>query len=381
MKKSRLINLIISVAIVSLSLAGCGSSKGSDYYAAGEAYAADDYYMEEPMMAEESAYYSDDVYEMGSEAQMKAVDNSSPATESELESASDNRKLIKDVNMTVQTKEFDALIETITNKIDALGGYAEEMNVSGFEYEASSRSTRSAYITARIPAKNLKSFVSVISENSNITSKNESTRDVTLEYSDVEARRNSLRVEQERLNELIKQAESVDVIIELENRLTDVRYELESYESRLRNIDNKVDYSTVYLDIREVKDYTPVSTPEKTFGQRIADGFVSGCSDALDTFQEFIIGFISAIPGFIVFIIILSVIVFIICLVVKLIITIIQKSRGIDIKAEKAKKAAKRAEKRAAKAAAKNGSVNNAVSDNVVLEAPSRDESTSTTEN
>jgi len=351
MRKGRLFSILIGAMVVSLSLAGCGSSNKSDYYAASESYS-------EPMMAlaEESAsdaYYSDDVYEMGSEEKSMAADNAEPATESELESASSNRKLIKDVNMTVQTKEFDTLIETITNKIDALGGYAEEMNVTGYEYDSSSKSTRTAYITARIPAKNLKSFVSVISENSNITSKNESTRDVTLEYSDVEARRNSLRVEQERLNELIKQAESIDVIIELENRLTDVRYELESYESRLRSIDNKVDYSTVYLDIREVKDYTPVTTPEKTFGQRISEGFTTGCADALDSFQDFLVGFISAIPGIIVFVIILAIIVSIICLVVRLIITIIKKSRGIDIKAERAMKAEKKAAKRAAKAAAK----------------------------
>lgn len=356
MRKNKLFSILVSAITVSLVLAGCGGSNKSDSYDG--YYSEGSYYDSEPMMAMEEAveeYYSDDVYEVGSEAKMAATDNAEVATESELESTASNRKLIKDVNMTVQTKEFDTLIETITNKIDALGGYAEEMNVTGYEYDSSSKSTRTAYITARIPAKNLKSFVSVISENSNITSKNESTRDVTLEYSDVEARRNSLRVEQERLNELIKQAESIDVIIELENRLTDVRYELESYESRLRSIDNKVDYSTVYLDIREVKDYTPVTTPEKTFGQRISEGFTTGCADALDSFQDFIVGFISAIPGIIVFVIILAIIVSIICLVVRLIITIIKKSRGIDIKAERAMKAEKKAAKRAAKEAAKVG--------------------------
>ena len=332
MKKKNYLALFISVMVVAMALAGCGSSS---YNKAMESFAEDSYdYYEEPVAAYDGGYaeeemYSDDIYE----AKMATSDESASAengelSEEQLEKSSSNRKLIKNVNMSVQTKEFDALIETVTNKIDALGGYAEELNVSGYSYDASSRSTRSAFVTARIPAAKLDAFVSTVSNNSNIISKNESTNDVTLEYSDVEARRNSLRIEQERLNELLKQAENIDVIIELENRLTDVRYELESYESRLRNIDNKVDYSTVYLDIQEVKDYTPVVTPEKTFGQRVAEGFLSGCSDALEGFQDFIIGFLTMLPGLIVFLLILAIIAFIIFLIVKLIIKLVKKTQA-----------------------------------------------------
>lgn len=339
MKKKNYIALFISLMLVSLTLAGCGSSS---FNKASASYAEDSYgYYEEPAAVydageyAEEEMYSDDIYEakMASGAETADVENGE-LSEEQLEKSSSNRKLIKNVNMSVQTKEFDALIETITNKIDALGGYAEELNVSGYSYDASSRSTRSAFITARIPAAKLDAFVSTVSNNSNIISKNESTNDVTLEYSDVEARRNSLRIEQERLNELLKQAENIDVIIELENRLTDVRYELESYESRLRNIDNKVDYSTVYLDIQEVKDYTPVVTPEKSFGQRLAEGFVSGCVDALEGFEDFIIGFFTILPGLVVFFLVLAIIALIIFLIVKLIIKAVKKGRT--------KKAAKR---------------------------------------
>jgi len=331
MRKNKMFAYLTGALVTALVLAGCGSDKS--YATSEEAYAD---YPEE--------YYSDDLYEMAEEASMaepemysaKMADSSAEApaemngeiSSEQLEAKSSNRKLIKNVNLSVQTKEFDKLINTITSRIDALGGYAESLNVNGYSYNASSTSTRSAYITARIPAKNLDSFVNTISENSNITSKNESVSDVTLEYSDVEARRNSLRIEQERLNELLKQAESVDIIIELENRLTDVRYELESYESRLRSLDNNVDYSTVYIDINEVKDYTSVVTPEKSFGERVSEGFLNGCSDAVEVLKDFVVGLAQILPRLLVVLIILGVFGLIIFAIVKLIIRIVKKSNN-----------------------------------------------------
>ena len=319
--KKKIIKNFVVLCGVTVIFAGCGDSSPSYEEASTESsysssYAMDDY------GSDDDYYYSDDVYESaGDEAAPE-----SEAADENIESASSGRKLIKNVNMSVQTKEFDTLIDKVSGKIEALGGYAESMEINGFEYNASSTSVRSAYIVARIPAKNLDSFITTISENSNITSKNETTNDVTLEYSDVEAHRNSLRVEQERLNELLEEADSLDTIIELEERLTEVRYELESYESRLRNIDNKVDYSTVYLDVTEVKDYTPVVTPEKTFGERLAAGFIEGWAGATEFLGDFIVGLVTVLPSLIIFIIIMGVIVLIIVLIIRGIIKAVKKS-------------------------------------------------------
>ena len=41
------------------------------------------------------------------------------------------------------------------------------------------------------------------------------------------------------------------------NRLSEVRYQLESIESQLRTFDNRIDYSTVYLYIDEVEVFSP----------------------------------------------------------------------------------------------------------------------------
>ena len=92
---------------------------------------------------------------------------------------------------------------------------------------------------------------------SNITYRQENVEDVTLDYVDVESRKKMLETEQQRLLELLETAESLDDILTIESRLTEVQYELDSKESQLRTYDNQIDYSTVYLDINEVVRYTP----------------------------------------------------------------------------------------------------------------------------
>lgn len=316
--RKRIISLFAGITVASTVLAGCGgsgaSSAKSNY--AESAYDYDAAYDTYP----EEAYLSDDLYEYEEEQTYNS--GSEGISDENIQSAT-NRKLIKTVNMSVETKEFDKLLSNVEKKINQLGGYAESTNISGNSYEKSG--SRYANITARIPAENLDAFVNSVENESNITSKNESAEDVTLSYADIEAHNASLRIEQERLNELLKEADSLETIIILQQRLTEVRYEIESYESRLRAMDNQVTYSTVYLNVSEVKEYKPEPVEELTFGQRLSIEFEENCAAAWETIQSFVISLISFIPILLVLILILGVIGLIIFAIVKLVIVIVKK--------------------------------------------------------
>lgn len=365
-------SIIISVLAASILLTGCGSSSSKSK----DAYPVDDY-------AASAAYDTSEMYAMGwagepamEEAIEEAAEMENGASmkvnaemdESTASSALAKRKLIKNVNMSVQTKEFDKLISNIENKIDELGGYAESLNVQGTSYDEYSKNVRTAYIVARIPGDKLDMFVSNVGEQSNVTNKNEYTEDVTLRYSDIEAHKESLRIEQERLNELVAEAEDVDTIVILEERLGEIRYELESYESQLRTMDNQVSFSTVSIDVTEVKDYTPEPADDPTYWERLKENVSDACEDAWEGFGDFIIGFISAIPYILMIAICLGIVALIIFAIYKLIRKIFRKSfEEYDEKARKrkeARKAAHEAEKARKKAlndaknAAKMSSVN-----------------------
>jgi hypothetical protein len=70
--------------------------------------------------------------------------------------------------------------------------------------------------------------------------------------------------------ELLAKAEDMKDLLMIEERLTNVRAELEEVTSQLRVFDNKVDYGTVQLNITEVQVYTVVE--DETIWQRIGTG-------------------------------------------------------------------------------------------------------------
>lgn len=184
----------------------------------------------------------------------------------------DNRKWIITVEMSAETEDLDALLAALTGEIGALEGYVEDQNIhNGSAY--ASRRYRSASLTVRVPAGDVDRFTQAVAGIANVVSSNKSLEDVTLQYSDTETRVKALETEQTRLLELMEQAENLSDLLEIEGRLTEVRYELERYSSRLKLYDNQIDYATIYLSIDEVQEYTPVEEP--TVWQRIRTGFVS----------------------------------------------------------------------------------------------------------
>ena len=98
-------------------------------------------------------------------------------------------------------------------------------------------------------------------------------------------------------------------IITIEQRLSDVRYQLESMESQLRSYDNRVDYSTVYLYIDEVEVYTPVE--EETVWERISTGFVDSLKNIGEGLKEAAIWFVIHIPYLVIWAIVIAIIILI----------------------------------------------------------------------
>ncbi|MCD8230828.1 MAG: DUF4349 domain-containing protein [Clostridiales bacterium] len=329
MKKK--IAVILMVSLLTAALTACGrtaggSSSGSADTAAMTTEVYDD--------AETDTGYAEDVYEeseevataddsSGSEVSESAVAENRIGDGEESESAENEaagtdedssyeQKLIRTVNLDVETTEFDALITQLETKIEELGGYVEssETNTSSAAYYG-----RWSSMTIRIPADSLDEFVSLVGENANVTYTSESTEDVTLTYVDLESHLTALRTEQESLLSMLEAAETVEDIISIQSRLTEVRYEIESYESQLRVYDNKVNYSTVYLYIDEVERETAAA--DETFWGSVGTKFSDNVYRLGQGFRNFVIGFLGALPIILVIVVPAAVILLIINCAVK----------------------------------------------------------------
>ena len=184
----------------------------------------------------------------------------------------EGRKWIVTMDMSVETQDLDAALSQLSDQIGGFEGYVENQNIhNGSSY--SGRRYRSADLTIRIPVAKTEEFTAQVGDICHVVSQNKQQEDVTLTYVATESRLNALKTEETRLLELLAQAEDMSDLLQIEARLTDVRYELESVTSQLRVLENQVDYATIHLFIEEVRDYTDTEE-DKTVWQRISGGFV-----------------------------------------------------------------------------------------------------------
>ncbi len=304
----------LCVMMAAVILSSCGAPQNEMYEMKSAAGAGDmvtaetaAYAYEAPAMVEEASF------DMASGANME--DGAYMAGAETTTVQDPNRKLIKNVYMDLETKNFEEVTTALNRKVTELGGYIECSNVSYPGSYDQYTGRRSMNLSARIPCERLDDFVQQVETAGNVTYKSENVTDVTLQYKDTESRKNSLLVEQKRLNELMKKAETVEDIIAIESRLSQVRYELESIESQLRTYDNQVDYSTVNVNINEVVDYTPVK--ESTVWERISEGFSASLTAVGEFFKNLFVGILAFSPIIILIAAVIAIIVLIIRAVVK----------------------------------------------------------------
>ena len=269
--KARRLTAILLALVLCCSLAACGSNS---------APMESDRYYDAQVPMEENGVLLDSTTSGNS--------SSNPAQ---------GRKWIVTVYMEAETEDLDAMLTQLDEHIAGLNGYVEDQSIyNGSNY--SSYRYRNADLTIRVPADKVDAFSVQVGEISNVVSTNLTRDDITLTYVDTESRMKALQTEEARLLELLAQAETMSDLLEIEARLTDVRYELDSVTSKLRTYDNLVDYATIHLSISEVREYTPVEEP--TLWERIRDGFVDSVKGLGNFFLELFVFLLTASPWLVV---------------------------------------------------------------------------------
>ena len=243
------------------------------------------------------------------------------------------RLLIRTVSITAETTNYAGVAANVESQVKACGGYIEYSSMSG---TGNNRDLRTGVYTVRVPADRLDELIATVGSSCTVIASNEGTSDVTLEYVDTKARIESLRVEYDQLLQLLSQSEDLDTIIVLQSRITDVRYEIESAESRVRVLENQVQYATLTLTLREVLEEKEVEEAHVvTYGERVMDQFEDMWENTVEFFQNLLLGIIACIPGLI-FLAVIAVVVLIIVFTAR------KKRRARRAKALAAKEAAEK---------------------------------------
>lgn len=213
--------------------------------------------------------------------------------EGEVKASNTSQKLIRYLDYTIETKEFDTFVQELGELVSTAKGYVEQSEVSQDEAQSYAQGKRYASYTLRIPADGLEAFKQELQEKGTITRQSERVEDVTLNYVDVESHITALKTEQDSLLKMLEQADTIETILAIQNQLTQVRYQLESYESQKRTYDNDINYSTVYVYVQEVERE---SQNTDTYGGELLEKLSGNFHGILTGLRSFSLWFLGAMP-------------------------------------------------------------------------------------
>ena len=205
----------------------------------------------------------------------------------EYPSTTDNEKL-KDVkmvytaNMDLQTLSFDQADSDISALVEEMGGYFEQRSISN-----RSSGYRYAEYTVRVPAEKFNDFCSQMGTLCHLVYKNESADNITESYYDTQSRLVTAQTKLERLQELLRRAESMEDIITIESAISETEWTIENLTGTLRTYDSLVGYSTVYMSLSEVYELAGQGQAPVTFGDRLGESFLDGLKAIGRTAQNF----------------------------------------------------------------------------------------------
>lgn len=176
------------------------------------------------------------------------------------------RKIIKEGEISFETKDVNETKSSIAKTVQELNGYIAKDEVLDYSDKLEHR------LSIRVPADKFDLLLSKISESTEkLDSKNISVLDVTEEYIDVDARLKTKRELEERYKQLLKQATKVEEILSIEKELGKQREEIESVEGRLRYLKDKISLSS--LTVTYYQRTNSAFGFSSKFGQAIKNGW------------------------------------------------------------------------------------------------------------
>jgi hypothetical protein len=201
-------------------------------------------------------------------------------------------KIIKTGNLRFETTNLEETAKQVTNavkKYNALVQADTQSNDGGFLGRS---------IVVRINPQYFESFVEAISKGvKHFDRKDLTANDVTEEYVDVEARIKAKQILEARYFELLKKANKISEMLEIEKELSTIREEIESQQGRLKYLQNRVAQSTITIEFYKTQDVQVTGT--ESYSSKMGDAFKSG----FNGLSGFLLGMLYMWPIILIFVI------------------------------------------------------------------------------
>ncbi|MEC3877777.1 DUF4349 domain-containing protein [Chryseobacterium salviniae] len=198
------------------------------------------------------------------------------------------KKIIKDGEMKIQVGDIKKAQEQINSILKNNKAYIQKEEFQNNDTE------ENIDLTIRVPHQNFDALVNSFSDGfGSVLAKNISSNDVTEEYTDVSIKLANKKIYLEKYRDMLKSAKTTKDILEIQENIRELEDEIDVSEGRLRFIDDRVNYSTLNLNLYKEKIRSS-ATSTIGFGSRFGDSVTEGWN----SFVAFLLGIISLWPFF-----------------------------------------------------------------------------------
>jgi len=180
-----------------------------------------------------------------------------------------NRNLILTANVSMKTQDPWATADKARAIANGLGGDILAMSQTG------QGENRSALITLRVPSDRFDEALRQLKQlDGEVLTSNVDAKDVTDQFTDLQARLVAKQAEEQRYLQLFPQAKTVDETLKIDAALGNVRVQIEQLQGQLNLIKNRTEFSTITMSIAPIVTVPTTTTgawdPSVTFAKAIA---------------------------------------------------------------------------------------------------------------
>jgi hypothetical protein len=276
MNRGRPIGVLLVVLVL---LAGCGGSAGGAAGGGGDSAAV----AETNVEAERAA----DAGSGGDGGDAARTDGTAAA----------GRSIIRTGEVRLRVENYERARANLTAAVEARGGYVSDSSKRINDRDGASWTA--GRVVLRVPAENFSDTMETVENEGRVLESSTSTQDVTDQVVDLQARLDNLRAERDRLRELYQRANDTEDVLAVERRLSEVQTEIERTEARLQNLQRRVSYSTITVEMTEPRPDRPA--PDQWYDTPVLAAFLDSVHGVGVVLRAFVVGVAYAAPYLLVF--------------------------------------------------------------------------------
>jgi hypothetical protein len=181
------------------------------------------------------------------------------------------KKIIKDGRMGLRVKNLNSTKRRVDSLLVRFNAYYENENFNNNDRESSYN------LKIRVPSAKFEVFVNQIGEGEGqILYKSIDARDVTDQFIDLETRLKNKKAYLKQYADLLKRANKIKEILEIQEKIRVLEEEIESTIGRLKYLSDQVDYSTLDLYINQQKEYKHQPQERDSFFEQFKQSLSNG---------------------------------------------------------------------------------------------------------